>query len=555
MARKIVGFHIDMNVGQFTRTYLERWLKRLAGAGYNAIVWEVENNIEWETVPECNSPDAFSKREFREILAYSRELGLEPIPLLQIIGHAEYVLKHEKYAHLRELPEKISQYCPLNPKVMTLLTKWIGEYLEVFGEVKRFHLGADEAYNLGRCPQCRAFAEAQSKSRLYINHVNALAAPLLKRGITPIIWGDMALHYPQALDELSRKIMICDWMYDTTAKNEWVMVWGKGGTRPEELNEATLARFGKFIFPADARWAVSPLPPAPPSRGGGSAGGAGAPDGQIASCGKPFNVFYTTDYLKAEGFQVVTCPGSSSYGDNVFAPNEPLHEDNTWDFGGKGLADAAGTILTSWSVHLHPWEQQWACIGMPGYRAAHPRATIDDYRREFAISNFGEEMPEFFEAAFLLSPRSRYAHTASLGYDKSCPEVATDYIRTDLRKLFDSNRPEFEKQLAQCEEALVKYTEGRRLLYSLRPRVNMGGEYLDAWTLGADTLAHRARSVIYLMRRLRGETVGEAQALIAELDILERRMRAEYTAIHRPARREEMMRWMFASLREALKAE
>jgi hexosaminidase len=139
------GFHIDMNISQFTGPYLKKELKRLADLGYDTIIWEVENNIQWETCPECVSPDAFSKAEFKDILAYSRRLGLEPIPLLQTIGHCEYVLKHERYKPLAEVPDRIDQYCPQNPAVVPFLRKWIDEYLEVFGQVKYFHLGADEA--------------------------------------------------------------------------------------------------------------------------------------------------------------------------------------------------------------------------------------------------------------------------------------------------------------------------------------------------------------------------------------------------------------------------
>ena len=103
------AFHIDMNVAHFTRDYLEKWLRRLAAQGYDAILWEVENNVAWETCPECASPEAFSKDEFAGILALSRELGLEPIPLLQTLAHCEYVLKHERYASLSEIAGDISQ--------------------------------------------------------------------------------------------------------------------------------------------------------------------------------------------------------------------------------------------------------------------------------------------------------------------------------------------------------------------------------------------------------------------------------------------------------------
>ena len=42
-------------------------------------------------------PDAFTKREFREILDEADRLRLEPIPLLQTFGHAEYVLTRGKF--------------------------------------------------------------------------------------------------------------------------------------------------------------------------------------------------------------------------------------------------------------------------------------------------------------------------------------------------------------------------------------------------------------------------------------------------------------------------
>ena len=65
-----IGYHIDMNVIQFKGEYLKSWLNTLAGIGYDTIIWEVENNIQWESCPECVSPDAFSKDEFKELLDY-----------------------------------------------------------------------------------------------------------------------------------------------------------------------------------------------------------------------------------------------------------------------------------------------------------------------------------------------------------------------------------------------------------------------------------------------------------------------------------------------------
>ena len=288
----IRGFHIDMNISQFTGPYLKKELKALANLGHDTIIWEVENNIKWETCPECVSPDAFSKAEFKEILAYSRELGLEPIPLLQTIGHCEYVLKHEKYKPLAEVPDRIDQYCPQNPEVVPFLRKWIDEYLEVFGNVRYFHLGADEAYTLGECPRCRAYAAAHSLSALYIDHINAVSQPLIAKGIRPIIWADMLLHHPEALDSLSKQVVIYDWLYTRYLGSGGVWVWGQGTRAKDELDTATLARFGPYLYPFGDEPGRDPDP------------------------------FYQAEYLAAHGFDVVVCPSSKRWGRQRVRPTD-----------------------------------------------------------------------------------------------------------------------------------------------------------------------------------------------------------------------------------------
>ncbi len=98
----LVIFHMNMNYASLREDYIRVWLKKLAEMGYNAILWELEDKVQWETCPECVWPEALSKETFRSILANSRELGLEPIPLLQTAGHAQYVLVQEKYFSDRE---------------------------------------------------------------------------------------------------------------------------------------------------------------------------------------------------------------------------------------------------------------------------------------------------------------------------------------------------------------------------------------------------------------------------------------------------------------------
>lgn len=182
--------HLDFNSIQMRKDAVIGHLRTAAAAGYTAVLWEVEDKIRWETCPECVHPEAFSKREFRTILEEADRLGLEPIPLLQTFGHAEYILRREKYRAWRENPEIPTCYCVSKPEVRVFLKKFIAEYLELFGgRVREFHLGGDEARQFGTCPVC----SKRNRFELYNEHLNEVADILRARGVRAAIWCDMML--------------------------------------------------------------------------------------------------------------------------------------------------------------------------------------------------------------------------------------------------------------------------------------------------------------------------------------------------------------------------
>ena len=522
---RLTGFHIDMNIAQFRGPYLKDRLKELAARGYNAILWEVENNIRWETCPECVSPDAFSKAEFQDILAYSRSLGLEPIPLLQTIGHCEYVLKNPRYKPLAEVPDRIDQYCPQNPEVAVFLKKWIDEYLEVFGNVRIFHLGADEAYTLGECPRCRAFAAEHSLSELYIDHINAMSRPLIDRGIRPAIWGDMVLHHPEALDKLSRKIFVFDWLYDRYEGCGTVQIWGKGSLPPAELDAAALERFGRYIFPLGDEPGRDPDP------------------------------FYTSDYLAAKGFDVVVCPSSSCYGDSVFAPRTYFHMRNTADSFRKGSAPGlGGGLLTSWTVHLFPWELQQTSIELAGYLARNPCATPADFERDYVRSHFGIDDTGFFAAAGRLARRGLFNYAADLGFFKDARPAPPDYVSGRIEDI--AKKGEIDKELAECELRLREYRQGLELLEAYGRKATAGRAELEAWRLAARNLVNRAEaSRFLLMSRAGREGAGgadEARRILAGLAALRTETGKAVAERIKPSRTAEIVAWMYDSMAEAL---
>ncbi|MBN1437095.1 MAG: family 20 glycosylhydrolase [Sedimentisphaerales bacterium] len=526
----MIGFHIDMNVAQFTRAYLERWLKEIAKRGYDTIIWEIENNVKWDTCPECVSPDAFTKAEFQEILGLCRELKLEPIPLLQTIGHCEYVLKHDKYKHMAEVADRIDQYCPRNPNVVPFLHKWIDEYLELFGDVKYFHIGADEAWTLGHCDACSLYARKHSLSDLYIDHINAVSSRFKATNITPIIWADMVLHHNEALDKLSRDIMLFDWMYDIHRGDGQVKIWGRGKHSVDELSKEELDKFGKHLFPHGDEPGRDP------------------------------ETFYTADYLADHGFKVVMCPSSASAGDSIFTPRHWFHVVNTFDSFHKGESDhLAGAVLTSWTVRLHPWELQTSAIDIPGFLAANPDANIQDFQKSYSKDRFGLDDNSIWEACGLLSKVCSLMESYQIGFEKHTLAVPSDTVQRQITEWADKD--ELNSRLRDCVSYGKEYRQGLEKLKDIAGRAKKGQDLLALWILAAQNLINRSDVTAFLLRTELSQRLGidlaeshwqNGRALLDQMRELKAETEVMYRDSLKPTRRAEIISWIYDSTEYAM---
>lgn len=208
----LLVLHLDFNTLRPKKESVVKALRLAARAGYNAILWEIEDKVRLDALGEAVHPDAFTKREFREILDEADRLGLEPIPLLQTFGHAEYVLTRGKFGAWRELPQSESCYCVSKPEVRRFLQTMVREYLDLFGgKVRNFHLGGDEAWAFGKCPVC----SKRNRMELYAEHLQAVSEGLRERGVKPGIWCDMVLASsdPAETARIPRTFTIWHWDY------------------------------------------------------------------------------------------------------------------------------------------------------------------------------------------------------------------------------------------------------------------------------------------------------------------------------------------------------
>lgn len=243
-------FHLDFNSAQLNAPTVSNLLERVAAYGYDAILWEIEDKVRWACAPSAS--EAFTKPQFRALLAKAKSLGLEPIPLMQTFGHAEYVLTDPRFAALREDPKSNDCYCVSRPETRRFLRTLLGEYLDLFGpDVRWFHLGGDEVYRFCTCPTCRHRPPVE----LYAEHLKDVAQDLLSRGVRPGVWSDMLFAPKNAADAGTVPCDFMIWFWDYRIGNGGMRKW------TERLSDATRLGFDIVFAGASASHGDGPFLP------------------------------------------------------------------------------------------------------------------------------------------------------------------------------------------------------------------------------------------------------------------------------------------------------
>lgn len=199
----------------------KRMLDLLLSLGYNTLTLELVGAAEYKSHPEINEGweelcayfaeengrtgqmqrsfvypknsihvesgggKVLSVEELSDIAAYAYERGIEIIPEMPSLSHAEYILyKHPELAEVAEdhFPEVC---CPSNPDYYKLLFEIFDDMIEVF-HPKRINVGHDELYVLGRCPRCKGKKAAE----LLLSDIKRVHDFLASRGVKTMMWGD-----------------------------------------------------------------------------------------------------------------------------------------------------------------------------------------------------------------------------------------------------------------------------------------------------------------------------------------------------------------------------
>ena len=207
--------------------YLRSVIDRLSAFKVNMLHLYLENRFQFGKHPLISPPGVMTGEQAKELNGYARSRFVELVPELNCLGHLEQALVVSEYRHLAEDPNVPYAVCPLHPDTPRFLDDLIEEMSASFGS-EFFHIGGDEADQIGSCPKCAEWIEQHGRSELFAMHYGRVHEMVKARGKRTMMWGDMLLAHPEAAGMLPKDIVIFDWHYGDTSVDTVRFFTGRG---------------------------------------------------------------------------------------------------------------------------------------------------------------------------------------------------------------------------------------------------------------------------------------------------------------------------------------
>lgn len=172
--------------------FIKKLIRLSALCQYTHIVIEFWGMLKYDCLRELSWENAFTKEEATDLIRECRELGIEPIPMFNQLGHATASrLCYGKHVVLDQNPTLQYLFTPdgwawniESEETWELLRKVRAELYELFGEGEYMHIGCDEAYY---------YTRDNEKRKKLPEFLSRLTGEVAKEGRRPMLWMDMLL--------------------------------------------------------------------------------------------------------------------------------------------------------------------------------------------------------------------------------------------------------------------------------------------------------------------------------------------------------------------------
>ncbi|MEK7331180.1 MAG: family 20 glycosylhydrolase, partial [Candidatus Eisenbacteria bacterium] len=206
------GLQDDISRGPVpTVAALERRIRTAAEYKLNLYALYIETAFDYRSQPLIAPPGgALTAAELRHLDEYAARHHVTLMVQQQSLGHLQRLLGWEKYRGLAEV-DGGTTLAPASEGAYALLDSLYRE-IAPLTSAPFLHIGGDEPADLGQ-GRSRAMVQATGFTATYLRHLKRLRELLLPLGKRPMVWGDVALKFPELLPRLGRDFIVASWEY------------------------------------------------------------------------------------------------------------------------------------------------------------------------------------------------------------------------------------------------------------------------------------------------------------------------------------------------------
>ncbi len=198
--------------------WLLEQLPRYAAWGYQELYLHLEDAVDYPSLPRVARADAYSWSEFETLVAAAGRVGIGVVPIVNLLGHTQYLIKTPAWRDLNELrhadgsPRETGQICPLHPRTSDVAQKLLAD-VAPFCTTGKVHVGLDESFQLGRHPLSQAEVAEVGLATHFARYVQRLHDLAQGQGLRMGLWADMLALLPDAIPQLPVEVIAYDWYY------------------------------------------------------------------------------------------------------------------------------------------------------------------------------------------------------------------------------------------------------------------------------------------------------------------------------------------------------
>jgi len=200
----------------------------------NHLIIEVDN-IKWKSDPTIALDWSMDQADLKKVIQYAKEHFIEVSPLLQSLGHCDWMFKNGRNLDLAENPDRPYAYCPSNPRTYDFILPFYDEVVELFNNPGFVHIGHDEVQEPGGFPRHEE-CKKRSAEQIFVDDALKIREHLAKRGARVMMWGDMMLAKGDAPDATNAESPDkARWIRDQLPKDVVITDWHYAPGKPEEF--------------------------------------------------------------------------------------------------------------------------------------------------------------------------------------------------------------------------------------------------------------------------------------------------------------------------------